>query len=413
MSGTAAAADLVRYAVRPLLPGPLDALRDAVLRLGAGPHLLPALAEHGAAEALAVRGLSPDQTRVLERELGTRGGAVLSSPDADRVVLLGSVLAIGELTGALQRWGQATEALGTAIAEAMVGRGAAPPPLRAGSRSLDFGRRTHVMGVVNVTTDSFSGDGLAADLDAAVSLGVAMAAAGASLIDVGGESTRPGSSPVAEGVELERVIPVVERLAAAVDVPVSIDTRKAAVAEAAVAAGATVINDIWGLQGDPGMVTVLRDHPDVAAVVMHNASAPRYGDLLEDVGGFLRQSLRIADAAGVATERLIIDPGFGFAKTAAHNLELVRRLGELRGLGRPILVGPSRKHTISLILDGAAPQDRLEGTTALAVLAAQAGADLIRVHDVAPCLRALRVADAVLREVPAAVRDAPPPARTG
>ena len=194
MTAPPGAAELARYAVRPLLPGPLDALREAVLRLGGGAHLLPALARHGAAEALAIRGLTPDQTRVLERELGARGGAVLTSPEADRVVLLGSVLAIGELAGALQAWGRGTEALGSAISAAMVGRGAAPPPVRAGGHLLEFGRRTHVMGIVNVTPDSFSGDGLADDLDAAVALGEAMAAAGASVVDVGGESTRPGST---------------------------------------------------------------------------------------------------------------------------------------------------------------------------------------------------------------------------
>ena len=174
-----------------------------------------------------------------------------------------------------------------------------------------------------------------------------------------------------------------------------------------------MVNDVWGLQGDPAMAAVLADHPHVAAVLMHNARGLEYGDLLEDVAAFLRESLRIAEEAGVAAERVIVDPGFGFAKTAAHNLELTRRLGELRGLGRPILLGPSRKHTIGLILDGAPAGERLEGTIALAVLGAQAGADLVRVHDVAACVKALRVSDAVLRETPASVRDAPPPAPTG
>lgn len=413
MSAGSGAAELARYAVRPLLPGALDALREAVLRLGAGPHLLPALARHGTAEAFAIRGLASDQTRVLEREAVARGGVVLSSPNGDRVVLLGSVLAVAGLPDALAAWGRSTEGLAAALRQAVLSRGAPPSPLRAGSRRLDFGRRTHVMGVVNVTPDSFSGDGLDADIDAAEARARAMAAAGASVIDVGGESTRPGSAPVPETTEMGRVVPVVRRLASSVDVAVSVDTRRASVARAAVAAGATVVNDIWGLQGDPAMVQVLVDHPDVACVVMHNARAIEYGDLLEDVCSYLRESLRVAENAGVSTDRIVIDPGFGFAKTAAHNLELVRRLGELRGLCRPILVGPSRKHTLGLVLDGAPPQARLEGTLALCVLAAQAGADIVRVHDVAAAVRALRVSDAVLREIPASVRDAPPPGRTG
>jgi len=269
------------------------------------------------------------------------------------------------------------------------------------------------MGIVNVTTDSFSGDGLGTDVEAAQAQAQAMVAAGASIIDVGGESTRPGSTRVSEDLEIARTVPVVRRLAAVLDVAVSIDTRKASVARAAVEAGAVIINDIWGLQGDPAMVRVLADHPQVACVAMHNSAAAEYGDLLGEISSYLRHSLRVAADAGVAMERVMIDPGFGFAKTAVHNLELIRRLGELRGLGRPILVGPSRKHTIGLILEGAPPGGRMEGTLALSVLAAQAGADLIRVHDVAECVRALRVSDAVFREVPDWVRDAPPPGRTG
>ncbi|GAC1340422.1 MAG: hypothetical protein NVSMB29_09260 [Candidatus Dormibacteria bacterium] len=413
MSDGASPAELARYAVRPLLPGPLDALRETVLRLGAGPHLLPALAQYGAAEAFAIRGLAPDQTRVLEREAGARGCAVLSSPNGDRVVLLGSVLALGSLPSALVAWGRSTEALGAAIRQALVGRGAPPSPLRAGRHRLDFGGRTHVMGIVNATDDSFSGDGLGSDVDAAEARAQAMVAAGASLIDVGGESTRPGSTPVPQATEVARVVPVVRRLAASLEVAVSVDTRNPAVARAAVEAGATIVNDIWGLRRDPAMVRVLVDHPEVACVAMHNAPTAEYGDLLEDIGAALRDSLRLAEDAGVSASRIAIDPGFGFAKTPAHNLELIRRLGELRGLGRPILVGPSRKHTIGLILDGAPPEARLEGTLALAVLAAQAGADIVRVHDVAECMRALRVADAVLRGTPASVSDAAPPGPTG
>ncbi|TMC48376.1 MAG: dihydropteroate synthase [Chloroflexi bacterium] len=268
------------------------------------------------------------------------------------------------------------------------------------------------MGVVNVTPDSFSGDGVGGDVTGAVALGVAMAQAGADIIDVGGESTRPDSTPVPAEVEVARVLPVVRDLAAAVPVPVSIDTRKAVVADAAVAAGASIVNDIWGLRGDPEMAAVVAAG-SVALVAMHNAAAPEYGDVVADVCDGLRASLEVAARAGIDAARIIIDPGLGFAKTPAHNLEVIRRLGELRGLGRPILVGASRKSTIGVLLEGAPPQQRLEGSLALAVVCASAGAAIIRAHDVAETVRALRVSDAVLRGTPAAVLALTPPGKTG
>jgi dihydropteroate synthase len=405
------AGDAARYSVRPLLPGPLEALRQAVIDLRPGGDIA-VLARHGTAEAFAVRGLAPDQARVLERELSRLGGAALTSGDGARAVLLGPLSAFGTLPTRLIEWGHRTESLGLALREALSGKGAWPPPVSAGSHRLDFTRRTLVMGVVNVTPDSFSGDGLGGDVSGAVDLGVAMAEAGADIIDVGGESTRPGSTPVPAEVEMTRVLPVVRELAAGLPVPVSVDTRKATVAAAAVAAGAGIVNDIWGLRGDPEMAGVVAAG-SVALVVMHNAPAPDYGDVVADVCDGLRASLEVAATAGIDAARIIVDPGLGFAKTPAHNLELIRRLGELRGLGRPILVGASRKSTVGVLLDGAPPQQRLEGSLALAVLCASAGAAIIRAHDVAETVRVLRVSDAVLRGTPAAVLRLPPPGKTG
>jgi dihydropteroate synthase len=240
-----------------------------------------------------------------------------------------------------------------------------------------------------------------------------MVAEGADLIDVGGESTRPGSSPVDAATERARVIPIVERLAERLPVPVSIDTRKAEVAEAGIAAGATLVNDIWGLRGDPAMAGVLAAHPEVALVAMHNRRAAGSGDLMAEVARGLRESLLLAARHGVAADRVILDPGFGFGKTPAENLELMRRLGELRGIGRPLLLGASRKSTIGLLLDGAPPELRMEGTLALCVLGAAAGVEMMRVHDVAGVRRGLTVADAVIRGAPEAVRAAPSPGPTG
>jgi dihydropteroate synthase len=410
----ATAADAARYAVRPLIPGPADALRNAVLALGSGPAALPLLARHGSTEAFAVRGLAADETRVLERELRRLGGEVLSSLDGDRVVLLGPLSAFGELPSRLVQWGRRTEALGAALQEALAGKGGHSRPVNARGTWLQFGQRTLVMGVLNVTPDSFSGDGLGGDVEAAVAQAVAMAGAGAEMLDIGGESTRPHSAEVPEAEELGRVLPVLREVLARVSVPVSVDTRKARVAEAAIAAGAHMVNDIWGLRGDPDMARVVAAVPDVALICMHNQRGTDYaGDVVEEVAAGLRESLVVAERAGIESERVIVDPGLGFGKTPAQNIELLRRLLELRGVGRPVLVGASRKSTIGLLLDGAGPAERIEGSLALGVLAAANGADILRVHDVAETVRALRAGDAVIRGMPADLRDAPAPGPTG
>jgi len=174
-----------------------------------------------------------------------------------------------------------------------------------------------------------------------------------------------------------------------------------------------IVNDVWGLRGDPAMVDVLAAHPHVALVAMHNQRGTDYGDLMEDICGALRESVRIAQAHGVEAGRIIVDPGFGFGKTPAQNLDLMRRLRELRGLGRPVLLGPSRKHTIGAILGGVAPDQRVEGTLALLALAIDAGVSVVRVHDVAAAVRAVRVADAVVRGTPESIAALPPPGPTG
>jgi dihydropteroate synthase len=408
-----AAERAARYNVRPLLPGPEEALRDAALGLGIAPRELTALARHGAVEALAVEGMRPDQTRVLERAVREEGGQVLSTADGDRALVLAPLLTAGELPGRLEGWSDSAGEVGQAIGEVLLARAAAPAPVLARGHRLDFGRRTLVMGVLNVTPDSFSGDGVGDDPARAVALGEAMAAAGADIIDVGGESTRPGFAPVTADAEMGRVVGVIRTLAARLGTAISVDTRKAAVARAALDAGAHLVNDIWGLRGDPAMVRVLVDHPDAAAILMHNQEHTEYGDLTRDVCATLRQSLAIAADAGVDGARLIVDPGFGFGKTPAQNLELLRRLGQLRGLGRPILVGLSRKSTIGLLTGDMAHEDRLEGSLVLAALAVREGAHVVRVHDVPQTVRAIRVADAVVRGTPESVQQAPRPGPTG
>jgi dihydropteroate synthase len=248
------------------------------------------------------------------------------------------------------------------------------------------------MGIVNVTPDSFSGDGLT-DHGAAVEQGLRMVAEGADLLDVGGESTRPGHQPVTTEVELERVLPVVERLAREGGVPVSIDTWKLPVAEAAVAAGATIVNDVWGLQRTPELAG-LAAREGLGLVVMHNQQGTEYVDLMEELLASLRRSMAVADAAGVPSDRVLVDPGIGFGKTADQNLVVLRRLAEMDSLDRPLLVGTSRKSFIGRILD-LPVDDRVEGTAATVAAAILRGADVVRVHDVRAMARVARVAEAL------------------
>jgi dihydropteroate synthase len=262
-----------------------------------------------------------------------------------------------------------------------------------------WGARTYVMGIINVTPDSFSGDGLAGDVSAAVAQARAFVAAGADLLDVGGESTRPGHEPVDEVTELARVVPAVRAIAAAVSVPISVDTSKAAVAEAALEAGARVVNDVWALAADPRIAAVVA-HAGVPVVLMHNQEGTHYRELVPDVIAALAARVRFAEEAGIPRAQLIVDPGIGFGKSAEHNLEVIDRLDELKVLGLPILLGPSRKRFIGRILGDAPPEQRLEGTAAAVAIGIARGADIVRVHDVEAMVKVARVADAITRRLP-------------
>lgn len=256
------------------------------------------------------------------------------------------------------------------------------------------------MGVVNVTPDSFSDGGLYLDAGAAIAHGRELVAQGAAILDVGGESTRPGAETVPADEELRRVVPVIEELAGC-GAEISVDTSKAAVAAAAIDAGATIVNDVTALRGDAGMASLCAER-DVTAVLMHMLGNPRtmqedpvYEDVVDEVKAFLAERVEAALAAGIAEQRIWVDPGIGFGKTADHNLELLRRLGELRELGRPLVVGTSRKSFIGRV-DGSAPNRRLGGTIATSVWAASRGADVLRVHDVADVRQAVALASALL-----------------
>jgi dihydropteroate synthase len=278
---------------------------------------------------------------------------------------------------------------------------------------LRWGERTYLMGIINVTPDSFSGDGLAGGdrpqdeiVAAALSLGATMVSAGAEILDVGAESSRPrqayGDHPEVDApTEANLAVPAVRALAAELGdrARISIDTSKGEVAAAAVAAGATIVNDVWAARRDPGTA-------DAAAasgaylVLMHNQDGAGYpAGVFRTVVDWLREAIRGAEARGVARDRLIVDPGIGFGKSTEDNLELLHRLAELKDAlgGLPVLIGTSRKRFLGELLDGASPDDRVEGSAATAALAVMSGADIVRAHDVAPIARTLRVADAVVR----------------
>ena len=271
-----------------------------------------------------------------------------------------------------------------------------------GRLRLEFGHRTYVMGIINVTPDSFSGDGVM-DVEAALARGRTLLGEGADIIDVGGESTRPGAHPVPLDEELRRVIPVIKGLVDELGAVVSVDTTKGEVARRALRAGAAMINDVSALRGDPDMATVAAES-HVPIVLMHTRVWPAVtqtdridGDIIVEVRAFLADRVEAAGAAGIPSDRILIDPGFGYGKTVRENLDILRRLGELRLLGRPIVIGTSRKGTIGKVLGGLPVEERLEGTAATVAVAVVQGADIVRVHDVGAMVRVTRMTDAIVR----------------
>jgi len=264
-------------------------------------------------------------------------------------------------------------------------------------RNKDFrwGERTYVMGIINLTPDSFSGDGLGGDVATALSQAKRFQEEGADIIDVGGESTRPGATQVSANEELRRVIPVLERLSAEISLPISIDTYKSEVARQALEAGANMLNDVWGLKQDLKLAKLAAEK-SVPLILMHNQQGTSYQQFIPEVMASLKQSLKLALDWGVAWENLIIDPGIGFGKTLEHNLEILRCMEEFKTLGRPILLGTSRKSLIGRVLN-LPPQERIEGTAATVAIGIAKGADIVRVHDVAQMVRICRMSDAIIR----------------
>lgn len=266
--------------------------------------------------------------------------------------------------------------------------------MKIGKKEFDVVRKTYVMGILNVTPDSFSDGGKYQNPDQAFKRVETMISEGADLVDVGGESTRPGYSMVSEEEEIERIAPVIEGIKARFDVPVSLDTYKAKVARAGIAAGADLINDIWGLKYDKDMAKVIAK-AGTACCLMHNRKEPVYKQLIREVAADLKESVSLALDAGILPDRILLDPGVGFGKTYGHNLEVINRLEELKGPGYPLLLGTSRKSVIGLTLDLPAGE-RIEGTLVTTVFAVMKGCAFVRVHDIKENVRAIRMAEAII-----------------
>ncbi|MGG4494149.1 dihydropteroate synthase [Brevibacillus reuszeri] len=359
-------------------------------------------ANWGAGLMIHVENLIRSDALLLQEDMLSVGAEAIISADPVKEETVYVLLLAGQkqLEQMLERMGDRTAGLRAAAAEVreILAR---PAQLRnrrelvCGRHVLPIGERTLVMGILNVTPDSFSDGGRFVDLNQALAQARAMVEAGADIIDIGGESTRPGAEPVDEAEELDRVLPIIRLLSAELDVPLSIDTYKAVVADRAIAAGAHIINDVWGAKRDPQMAGVAARH-GVPIILMHNRTNTDYTDFFADYIKDLRESVQIALDAGVKQEQIILDPGIGFVKSVDQNLETMRRLDDLVALGYPVLLATSRKRMIGHVLD--LPVDeRVEGTAATVALGVAKGCHMVRVHDVKEMKRVTKMMDAMLK----------------
>ena len=382
-------------------------LEQELTRVGADPLSWPIFRAKSRVIAVKIDGLSTAAANILKQTVLACGGDCV----VNRAVVSGRVrhtdavlfATSRQLRVLMDRLTSQPECVARLVPELVELSGRLLLPARIiklGRKTLDLGTRTYVMGVLNITPDSFSDGGRYLEPSTALDHAIAMAEEGADFIDIGAESTRPGSRSVPAKEQLARLVPVLRPVKKRVKAPVSIDTSSALVAQAALREGADIVNDISALGGDRRMAAVVA-RAGAPCILMHMKGRPRtmqnspdYSDLMAEVTGFLAAALERGEAAGIERTQMLIDPGIGFGKTVAHNLEILRRLAELESLGVPIVVGPSRKRFIGAVSDSP-PGERLEGTIAACVVAAKNGANVLRVHDVKPVVKALKLADAI------------------
>ncbi|MFZ5646097.1 MAG: dihydropteroate synthase [Bacillota bacterium] len=369
----------------------------------AGCRLMAPKAVH---RVLKISGLSPKQANIIKQEMLGKGGdaavcrgVIDCSAERSDILVMGTVKQLEALVVKLKMQPFGLSVLADRIREVLVAlEGRKPFKLDCRGKILPIGTRTLIMGILNVTPDSFSDGGKFDDPGRALEQALKMQEEGADIIDLGGESTRPGHQSITPEEEMRRIMPVLSRLIKGLRIPVSVDTTKAAVAVRALEEGAHIINDQWALQKDAEMAAVAARY-NVPLIMMHNQNGTEYNDLMGDMIAFFRKSLSIAKEAGIERNRIIIDPGIGFGKTVEQNLETMRRLKELDCLGLPVLLGTSRKSMIGKILD-LPVNDRVEGTAATVALGIACGVDIVRVHDVKEMVRVARMTDAMVRTLP-------------
>ncbi|MCI8335822.1 MAG: dihydropteroate synthase [Peptococcaceae bacterium] len=400
------------YRVRALSLSGGPSLRKEMAALGVSHQAIPHMADKGQFFLLRAEGLSPVAANILKQDMLSRGGeaavhagVIVHQVEKSGVLLMGTLPQYTALIEKLkqQQFGlpRLAEEIQTVLKNQVMLREWQVP---YSGGCLELGKRTLVMGIVNVTPDSFSDGGDFFDVERAIQHGLELAAAGADILDIGGESTRPGAALVTAEEELARVLPVIQGLRGKTTVPISIDTYKPEVARAALLAGAHILNDVWGMQweGDSQheMAAVASEFA-APIVVMHNQTGTDYQDIMGDMIDFFQRSIDIGLNQGMKREQIILDPGIGFGKTPEQNLEVLARMKELTALGCPLLLGVSRKSMISYCLtgDNTAPiQERIFGTAAAVTLGIQNGADIIRVHDVTEMLQAVKVTDKIVRK---------------
>ncbi|NLM36693.1 MAG: dihydropteroate synthase [Firmicutes bacterium] len=392
------------FALRLLSASQPAAIRQEMNRIGVTPEGLELMI--GKAEFLIVKvsNISVPAANILKQEMLAKGGEVALGKEMaylqageGEAIIMGTRTQYRRLLELLPRQPFGLSALAQDLNRLLTNIEAGPVPLTIKDRHFEWGKKTYIMGIINLTPDSFSGDGVFGEdqlLTKVLRQAEAFLEAGADLLDIGGQSTRPGYTEISAEEEKRRILPVLEILARKIPLPLSVDTYKPAVAKAALAAGADLINDIWGLQKDPAMVKVAVD-AQVPVIAMHNKTTPEYTDLMGEIAAFLQKSIDLAVAQGLPREKVIIDPGIGFGKTPAQNLTVLNRLDELKALGAPIMLGTSRKSVIGHVLDLPVDQ-RLEGTAATVALGIARGAHLIRVHDVEAMVRVARMTDAII-----------------
>lgn len=397
----------MRYQIQVLSSDSDLLIREAMSQIGVTPEGIEIMAPKGCFYVLRIAGLSEHAMGILKQEMLAKGGEVAVPRNAailgettGEVLLMGTVAQFGRLMLKLKQQPFGLSILADDLRGTFARLNRRPNPTTFESSVFQWGQRTYVMGIINMTPDSFSGDGLDLDdeerrLYNAVEQAKIFKDEGADLLDLGGESTRPGATTVDADEERRRILPAIRALKQNTTLPISVDTQKAVVAEAALEQGAHIINDIWGLQGDPAMARVIGDY-GAGVVLMHNSKSKNYIDLMGEIITFLDDSINLALKNNISQEKIWVDPGIGFGKTREQNLEVIDRLDELKILGCPILLGTSRKSVIGLTLNLPVDQ-RLEGTAATVALGVAKGADILRVHDVQAMVRTARMADAIVR----------------